>query len=53
MLPFFGRLQYWNTHSVCGVGFGKVVCASIGVMRGVGLLEDALVTTRLLNTHCS
>ena len=34
-------------------GFGKVACTIGGVMRGVGLLEDALVTMRLLDNNYS
>ena len=53
MLPFHEWLLYWNTHFVCGPGFSKVVFAIGGVRRGDGLLEIALVTTRLLSNHCS
>ena len=51
MLPSYRRLSYWNTHSVCGLGFNKVAYAIGGVMRGVDLLEDTLMTTRLLKNH--
>ena len=44
-------LQY--TILLCGLAFEKIACAIAGVMGGVGLLEDTLVTTRLLNNHCS
>ena len=53
MLPSYGWLFCWNTHSSCSLDFGKVACTVGDMMRGVGLLEDALVTTRLLSNHCS
>ena len=53
MLPFHGWPLYWNTHSLCAVGFGKLH-AQLEVTLGVrGLLGDALVMTRLLSNHCS
>ena len=47
MLPLYGCSLYWNTYSVCGLGFGKLhVQLDIWcVVRG--LLGDASVTTRL------
>ena len=48
-----GWLLRWNTHSICGLGFGELH-AQLKVWRVVrGLLEDALVMTRLLNNRCS
>ena len=43
----------WNTHTFCGLGFGKFH-AQLEVLRLVrGLLEDALVMTQLLSNRCS